>query len=305
MVFSPPKAIPRKNPFGNAAKLKDKNEQPKKKADSPPPPKGKKDAPVDAAKKELEKAKEMAAKMEEKQEQAFCRWCAACDGRAVPCKRPGHAFLLACVRSIADMYDANIRDALQSAGPPSLHRLDMAPARTARSRCMPSVPGTQHATYTQHATCTQHAPHATCTTRNMHHTQHAPHATCRVNYSLVLEHDIGIDDAAAGTKPGEEVISRSCFAQQKVLAHRNALRLRARTLHSEPAFVEAVDMLHKYSEAGKARRAPLPRVLQYSTSTLVPHTSTRRQARQAPHRSLQAAWCILYVTCCMSHAALV
>ena len=82
MVFSPPKAIPRKNPFGNAAKLKDKNEQPKKKADSPPP-KGKKDAPVDAAKKELDKAKEMAAKMEEKQEQAFCRWCAACSRAAL------------------------------------------------------------------------------------------------------------------------------------------------------------------------------------------------------------------------------
>ena len=163
-----------------------------------------------------------------------------------------------------------------------------------------------HAQRASHATCNIHA------TRNMHHTQHAPHATCRVNYSLVLEHDIGIDDAAAGAKPGEEVISRSCFAQQKVLAHRNALRLRARTLHSEPAFVEAVDMLHKYSEAGKARRASLPRVLQYSTSTLVlhsstlvPHTSTRRQARQAAHRSLQAAWCILYVACCMSHAALV
>jgi hypothetical protein len=100
MVFSPPKAVPRRNPFGN--KPKEKNEQPKKKADSPPP-KGKKDAPVDAAKKELEKAKEMAAKMEEKQEQAFCRWCAACDGSIVPCERPGHAFSLACVRPIADM----------------------------------------------------------------------------------------------------------------------------------------------------------------------------------------------------------
>ncbi len=152
------------------------------------------------------------------------------------------------------------------------------------------------ATYTTHQ---QHTPHATCTTRNMHHMQHA---TCRVNYSLALEHDIGIDDAAAGAKPGDEVVSRSCFAQQKVLAHRNALRLRARTLHSEPAFVEAVDMLHKYSEAGEARRAPIPRVLQYSTRTVVLHTSTRRQARQAAHRSLHVACCMLHVARCMLHA---
>ena len=134
----------------------------------------------------------------------------------------------------------------------------------------------------------------------MHHMQHA---TCRVNYSLALEHDIGIDDAAAGAKPGDEVVSRSCFAQQKVLAHRNALRLRARTLHSEPAFVEAVDMLHKYSEAGEARRAPIPRVLQYSTRTVVLHTSTRRQARQAAHRSLHVAGCMSHVACCKMHVA--
>ncbi len=92
MVFSPPKARRTYN-FGNTnnkAKQEPLKKEGSKKPDSP---KGKKEAPLDpvaAAKKEAEKAKEMAAKMEEKQEQAFCRWCAAhCSSRrAPPCSLP-------------------------------------------------------------------------------------------------------------------------------------------------------------------------------------------------------------------------